>query len=223
VATLAVISRVNTGQSGPGSLAVAGGALWVAGAGQLTRVSLTTGTIDRVVRLPHANSSSAGSDAAGTVLIVSTAYDGADVRIERRDPVTGALIRSTPPTSAVTAPWIGGVTGSDVWYAESGGMSGGVGRLNAVTLAQEPFSLNLNATNGIRAWVADGLVWVTQLAGGPKLNFCAAPGTGRDLAPLPLGAESGAVLAIGSKYLYVLPDTGNPVITRVPIPAACRA
>jgi hypothetical protein len=53
-----------------------------------------------------------GSDAAGTMLVVSTAYGGSDVRIERRDPVTGALIRSTPPTSAVTAPGIGGVIGS---------------------------------------------------------------------------------------------------------------
>ena len=55
-----------------------------------------------------------GSDAAGTMLVVSTAYGGSDVRIERRDPVTGALIRSTPPTSAVTAPGIGGVIGSGV-------------------------------------------------------------------------------------------------------------
>ena len=43
--TLAMISRLRLGQPGPGpgSLAVAGGALWLAGAGQLIRVSLTTG------------------------------------------------------------------------------------------------------------------------------------------------------------------------------------
>jgi hypothetical protein len=224
-ATLAVISRVRLGPPGPGpgSLAVAGGALWLAGAGQLIRVPLTTGAIIKVVRLPHSDSSDVGSDATGTVLVVSTAYDGSGVRIERRDPVTGALIRSTPPTSAVAAPGIGGVIGSDVWYAVSGGMGGGVGRLNVVTLAQEPFSLNWNATNAIRVWVANGLVWVTQAAGGPRLNFCAAPGTGHVLASLPLGgADSGIVRAIGSQYLYYLPNTGNPLLSRVPIPAGCR-
>jgi hypothetical protein len=164
-----------------------------------------------------------GSDAGGTVLVVSTAYSGGGVRIERRDPVTGALIRSTSPASAVAAPGIGGVIGSDVWYSLSSGMGGGVGRLNVVTLAQEPFSLNWNATNAIRVWVADGLIWVTQPAGGPRLNFCAAPGTGHVLAPLPLGgADSGIVQAIGSQYLYYLPNTGNPLLRRVPIPAACR-
>jgi hypothetical protein len=137
--------------------------------------------------------------------------------------VTGALIRSTPPASAVAAPGIGGVIGSDVWYSVSGGMGGAVGRLNVVTLAQEPFSLNWNATNAIRVWVADGLVWVTQPAGGPRLNFCAAPVTGHVLASLPLGgADSGIVRAIGSQYLYYLPNTGNPLLSRVPIPAACR-
>jgi hypothetical protein len=223
--TLAVISQVRLGQPGPGpgSLAVAGGALWLAGAGRLIRVSLTTGAISKVVRLPHSDSSDVGSDAAGTVLVVSTAYGGSGVRIERRDPVTGALIRSTPPASAVAAPGIGGVTGSDLWYSVSGGMGGGVGRLNVVTLAQEPFSLNWNATNAIRVWVANGLVWVTQAAGGPRLNFCAAPGTGHVLASLPLGgADSGIVRAIGSQYLYYLPNTGNPLLSRVRIPAACR-
>ena len=224
-ATLAVIGRVRLGQPGPGpgSLAVAGGALWLAGAGQLIRVSLTTGAIIKVVRLPHSDSSDVGSDAGGTVLVVRTADGGSGVRIERRNPVTGALIRSTPPASAVAAPGIGGVIGSDVWYSVSGGMGGAVGRLNVVTLAQEPFSLNWNATNAIRVWVADGLVWVTQPAGGPRLNFCAAPVTGHVLASLPLGgADSGIVRAIGSQYLYYLPNTGNPLLSRVPIPAACR-
>ncbi|HLK78432.1 MAG TPA: hypothetical protein VKU77_32885 [Streptosporangiaceae bacterium] len=223
--TLAVISRVRLGQPGPGpgSLAVAGGALWLAEGSQLIRVSLRTGAIIKVVRLPHTDRSDVGSDAAGTVLVVSTAYGGSDVRIERRDPVTGALIRSTPPTSAVTAPGIGGVIGSEVWYSVSGGMGGGVGRLNVVTLTQEPFSLHWNATNAIRVWVANGLVWVTQAAGGPRLNFCAAPGTGHVLASLPLGgADSGIVRAIGSQYLYYLPNTANPLLSRVRIPAPCR-
>jgi hypothetical protein len=102
-------------------------------------------------------------------------------------------------------------------------MGGGVGRLNVVTLAQEPFSLNWNATNAIRVWVANGLVWVTQAGGGPRLNFCAAPGTGHVLASLPLGGvDSGIVRAIGSQYLYYLPNTGNPLLSRVRIPAACR-
>ena len=51
------------------------------GAGQLIRVSLTTGAITKVVRLPHADSSDVGSDAAGTVLVVSTAGDTLTVQL----------------------------------------------------------------------------------------------------------------------------------------------
>lgn len=220
--TLVVTGRVRT-EPGSGSIAVAGGALWVAGAGHLIRVSLVTGAITRLIRLPHAATSSVGSNAAGTVLFVATAADGgADVRIERRNPVTGVIIRSTPPAIAIAAPEIGGVIGPDVWYAQSGGMSGAVGRLDVVTLAHKPFSLGWNASNAIRVRTADGLVWVTQPGGGPRLNFCAAPATGRILSSLPSGAGSGTVLAIGGKYIYYLPETSDQVITRVRIPASCR-
>jgi len=220
--TLVVTGRVRT-EPGAGSMTVAGGALWVAGAGHLIRVSLLTGAITRLIRLPHTATSSVGSDATGTVLFVATAADdGPDVRIERRNPVTGVMIRSTPPMIAIAAPGIGGVIGSDVWYARSGGMSGTVGRLDVITLAQKPFFLGWNASNAIRVRATDGLVWVTQPGGGPRLNFCAAPGTGRVLASLPSGAGSGTVLAIGGKYIYYLPSTSNQVITRVRIPASCR-
>lgn len=220
--TLAVTGRVRM-DLGADSLAVAGGALWVAGTDRLTRVSLSTGTVTRQLRLPHAATSSVGSDATGAMLFTATAAEGgADVRIERRNPVTGALIRSTPPTIAVAAPLIGGAIGRHIWYSQSGGMSGGVGRLDADTLAPVPFSLGWNATNAIRVRVVDGLVWVTQPGGGPRLNFCAAPGTGRVLSSLPAGASSGTVLAIGGTYLYYLPDTTNQVITRVRIPARCH-
>jgi hypothetical protein len=35
-------------------------------------------------------------------------------------------------------------------------------------------------------------------------------------------AEVRAAGVIGSQYLYYLPNTGNPLLSRVPIPAACR-
>jgi len=71
--------------------------------------------------------------------------------------------------------------------------------------------------------VADGLAWVTEGVT-PSHDDCAAPGTGRVLAriPLPDPGQDG-VLAVSGRYVYYESPAGNGFyVKRVRVPAACR-
>ena len=115
-------------------LAAAGGALWVTSGGRLLRVSPRTAKVTAVIPLPGVFSS--GVDASAAILIVSEADGGGLGSVQRRDPVTGALIASHP-MGGVTAPGIG-VIGSGVWVAEPTGMLGYIERFSTATMAPDP-------------------------------------------------------------------------------------
>ena len=141
-------------------LAVAGGALWMAAGDRLLRVSLTTGQVIATIPLPGSYSSDVAANQGGTVLVASEADDGGLGRVQRRDPVTGALIASHQMIG-VAAPGIGGLIGSGVWVAEATGMMGYIERFRTVTMAPD-LATEVGGTNGIDVTVADGLAWVTE-------------------------------------------------------------
>jgi hypothetical protein len=70
-------------------------------------------------------------------------------------------------------------------------MMGYVQRLDAATMTAEGSacqeggrtSSGVEGTNDVTARLASGLLWVTQIAGGPARNYCANPVTGREIAP----------------------------------------
>ena len=204
-----------------GHLAVAGGSLWVAGGDRLLRVSLTTGQVIAVILLPGAYTSDVAANGRGTVLVVSEANDGGIGSVQRRDPVTGALLASHP-MFGVTAPALGGVIDSGVWVSEPTGMLGYVERFRAATMTPEP-ATDVSGTNGIRAAVADGVVWVTDDVGGARRSYCANPVTGRRIATLPLpDLDQDRLLAVSGRYLYYdVPASSGFYLKRVPVPAAC--
>lgn len=202
------------------NVAVAGGALWVSDGNRLTRVSPRTGTVLAVVALPGAYSSWVG--ASGSDLVVGEANDSGVGSVQRRDPVTGALIASHPMLG-VTAPRIGGVIGSGVWVSEPTGLLGYVERFSIATMAPEP-ATDVEGTNGINVRVADGVTWVTDQASVNR-NYCADPVTGRRLAPIPF-PDSGQdyLLAISGRYVYYQAPAGNGFrLERLAIPAGCLA
>lgn len=217
-----------------GSIAVAGGGLWVTGGNRLLRLSLPGGQVVISIPLPGAASSDVASNATGTVLVVGEATDLGVGSIERRDPVTGALIATSPPVIGVAAPRVGGVVDGQVWVSEGTGMMGYVRRYDLTPLAPagracsqgRSSSSCVGGTNAIRASVADGLVWITQAAGGPTRQVCLDPTTRRVLSSLPL-AGNDAIVGIGIHHLYVLEPTAPTVtgqtVTQVPIPHACTA
>lgn len=220
-------------QTGVGSMAVAGGGLWVTTGDRLLRLSLSDGSILASVSIPGAVGSDVASDAAGTILIDGRLSQGGGA-VERRDPTTGTLIASYP-MSGVTAPRVTGVVGGSVWVSEATGMMGFVERLDATSLRPAPTDpaycapsstpTCISGSNAINATTANGLVWITQNSGGDERNHCADATTGKTLAPLALPQPADdEVVAIGPADVYfTFYNAGAYRLAYKPIPTACRA
>ncbi len=227
--------RVGTGGERLGVahlLVVAGGGLWVAGGNRLLHLSLPDGTITASIALRGAASSDLSANAAGTVLVVGEAASGGRGAVQRRDPVTGALLASFP-MMGVTAPTVAGPVGSAVWVSEASGMMGYVQRLDAATMTAQgsacqeggTTSTCVEGTNDVTASLAGGLLWVTQIAGGPARNYCADPATGREIAPLqlPQPAQDEVVAITPDRIYYAAPGPGaGQYLRQEGIPSACR-
>ena len=208
--------------AGAGQAAFAGDAIWVDGGDLLVRVASGAVTKELSIAFPGADDSSVGASPDGTVLIVAETRDGIGT-VQRRDPMTGALLASSA-TNGVLSPAIAGVIDGGVWLAAPTGMMGFVERLETASLSPEQ-STEVGGTNGIYVRVADGALWVTDPVGGAAKNYCADPITGRVRAPLPLSNLSqDQLLAVGAGVLYYAgfnsSDNGWRIAT-VPVPAAC--
>jgi len=207
------------------NLAVAGGALWVTSGSRLLRVALRTGQVTAVIPLPGAFSSGVGASADGTVLVVSEASDGGLGSVQRRDPVTGALLIASHPMFGVVAPRIGGITGSGVWVTEPTGMQGYIERFSTATMAPDP-ATDVTGSNGIDVRVADGVTWVTEQVNS-RHDYCADPTTGRVLGRIPLpNPQQDDVAAVAGRYVYYLAPAGTGAgfyLRRLSVPAGCRA
>ena len=204
-----------------GDLAVAGGALWAADGNRLLRVSLPAGRVTAAVPLPGAFTSVLSASAGGTVLAVGEADDGGLGSVQRRNPVTGALIASHP-MYGVTAPRVG-VIGSGTWVAEPTGMLGYIERFSTATMTPDP-ATEVGGSNGIDVRVAGGLAWVTEGVN-PRHDYCADPVTGRVLGRIPLPGPA-SVLAITGRYVYYqvpAPDETGSYLRRLAVPAGCLA
>jgi hypothetical protein len=202
-------------------LAVADGILWAADGSRLLRVSLKTGQLITSIALPGAAASDVAASKNGTVLVVSEATDGGLGQVQRRNPVSGAVLASRQMVG-VTAPEIGGIISSGVWVAEPTGMMGYIERLNVATMAPDP-ATDVGGTNGIGVTVAGGLAWVTERAN-PGHDYCADPVTGHVLARISLpDPAQDDVLAVSGRYAYYESPAGHGFyLKRVTVPAACR-
>jgi hypothetical protein len=223
-------SGLNDGVAG--AMANAGGWLWVGNSDQLDRVSPSSGQITALVPIRNGGGIDVAANSAGRVLVVSEGHELA--RVQRRDPHTGRLIAQSPIYQGVTAPYIGGVFDNSVWISQAGGMMGSVQRLALGTLKPTRFAgaqpgpgapapPMIFGTNGIGARVLDGILWVTQLAGGRQRNYCGDPLTGRSLAPLALGAQA-LLLTVDTSGVYYIVDVSNQTgqeLARAPINRRC--
>jgi len=230
-ASLGVIGKqalpglVERDQDGFGSLAVAGGWLWVGSWSDLFRVSLTSGKITGTRQIPGAHGIDVAADAKGDMLIDSEGDQAAYV--QRRNPVSGALLAQSADIPSRTKPHIGGVFGGDVWISVAEGMMGYVGPLSTSTLKPVAFAgaqpepdvtdpdATIWGTNAVTARVIDGVLWVTAPPGGSKRNYCGSPITGVSRAPLGLGA-SATVLTVGpGRNIYYVTNGSTDVRQRL--------
>ena len=229
--TLAVTGklRISDGRylnsnGGDNHLSVAGGALWAVAGDRLVRVSPRTGKAEKVIDLAGGYSTSVAGSPSGSFLIVSVADSGGRGSMQRRDPVSGALLASRP-TEGVTAATIGGITGSGVWAAQPTGMQGFIQRYSTTTL--EPVDgTAVEGSNGIRVVVANGLAWVLRAGPEENVSYCASPVTGKKLAAisLPHPAQDDVIGIWGHEVYYAAPasqDEGS-YLKRAAVPAACR-
>ena len=217
---------------GRGSMAIAGGSMWLAAGTHLDRFSETNAALKESLVVDGAASSDVASNASGSVLLVEEANTEGLGQLQRRDPTTGQLLDDSSAIGGIVDPFVQGVMGNEVWVSESTGNEGYTRLYNLENL--QPVgpacdeglsnSMCIDGTNGISARGINGLLWVTQPAGGPMRNFCATS-DGRILSAIPdIGEEP--ILAIGSRYLYTLtnqvaPDKGQ-TLTEVAVPSACR-
>jgi hypothetical protein len=224
-----------------GSMVVAGGWLWIGIATTVDRVSLRDGRVTRVVRVlsrPANVGIQVASDARADVLLLSVEDAGnggaGKAHLELRDAATGALIAISRQFDGATRPYIGGIVDGQVWLSEGTGLMGYVEQthLSPVSSIGQPgpalgtgraTATLIPGTNGISAHLSDGILWVTQIAGGPERNYCADPATGRPLAPIGY-SESAAFLTADNSFVYFVPDTNRRAdqVAREPIDPRCR-
>ncbi len=218
---LPVVGASYTGVGAGSRVAIAGGALWVTGGDRLLRVSLTSGRLLTAITLAGAFTSNVAANSGGTVLVVDEAANTGFGSVQRRNPVTGALLASHS-AAGVTAPELGGVIDSGVWASVPTGMLGYAERFTVATMAPDT-GTDVGGTNGIRTTVADGVVWITDGVGGAGRNYCANPVTGHRLATIPLpNLDQDYLLAVSPRSLYYeAPASNGSYVRTVAVPAAC--
>jgi hypothetical protein len=207
-----------------GSLAEAGGKLWV-GAGGLDRVSLTTGRVEHVVKLPFRGPVRLVADRSGRILIASLGFES-PVRVVRLNPRSGAIQAQTtlPPSSS--PPVLAGILDGGVWIEEAIGAKTTVARLDTDTLKQTNTRALAQPGDRVSVRVLNGLLWVTEPLGHTNLNYCADPVTGSlsvELPPLP--GDSVLLAADASTIFYTdVPVNAHSVkLESAPISHRCRA
>ena len=207
-----------------GSMAIAGGELWV-GDGTLDRVSLTTGKLDKVVTPPHSGPVQVAAGADGRILLASLGYSH-PTYIARLDPRTGAVLATTTVPHSFTQPTVAGIVGSGAWIENTVGTKVTAQRLDATTLHATPTRAWPRSATDVSLRVLDGVLWVTRPDGGANVNYCANPVTGRPLVTLPpLRGDSVFLGADASSFYFTdVPVNAHSVkLERAPISRTCGA
>jgi outer membrane protein assembly factor BamB len=225
-ATLAVTGRFRTpaecytaGYSRDDVIATIDGMLWMECQNRLAEFQIPSGKLVRTVTLSGspADESDAGVSAGGGVLIDSylSASNGG---LQRRNPVTGALIASSPQLLGPAPASFGGIVAGGVWIAQPTGMLGFIERYTVATM--KPVAATaVGGPNYINALIADGHLWASgaDLTRQHPVDYCANEITGREIRQLPISAIYDELLAVGPHDYYYY--SGH--LEKAPVPAAC--
>ena len=212
-ASLAVRSRVSVPTSGStegitGSLATAGGHLWV-GAGTLDRVSLATGRVGMALSPRHPGPVQLAADGSGRVLLASLGYQH-PTYLARLDPRTGAQLTEVTVARSAPQPTLGGVIDGVAWIENAIGRRTMAARVDLATLKASTPSAWAAASERVSARVIDGNLWVTEARGEDNVNFCADPRT---------GAQRGQLIVLPGDSVFLTADRASVYFTYVPINA----
>jgi hypothetical protein len=207
-----------------GSLAAAGGHLWV-GAGTLDQVSLATGRVDRVVTPNRRGPVQLAADRTGRTLLAVLGYEH-PTYVARLNPNTGTPLAEIAIPRSVSQPTVGGIVDGGAWLENTIGTQTTTWRINAETLKATNTSARSVTNNRISVRVMDGVLWVTHPLRSENLNYCADPVTGRPLAQLPpLRGDSVLLTADATNIFYTdLPVNGHSIkLETAPISLECTS
>jgi hypothetical protein len=213
VRALTVLPGGGTGPEYSGSLAVAGGRLWVVNRNTLVRVSLRTGRVTASRRFSRAIAglgNAVAADQSGRTLVLTVAGPKTDSHVELLNPDSGVAIATSPMVHGDTQD-IAGVIDGGAW-------------INGFTSTDGPVrvdlrTLKVTGTVGrfpLTARVFDGIVEISRYGKGPMR--CVDPVTGRTLAPLP-----DVVAAEGRTAYVTVQRRGIPEIHRETLDPRCLA
>ncbi|HEY4830642.1 MAG TPA: hypothetical protein VIH85_27995 [Solirubrobacteraceae bacterium] len=183
-----------------GSLAVAGGHLWI-GNGVLDRVSLQTGRVDRVVSPSHPGPVQVAADPGGRVLLASLGYEH-PTYVARLNPDTGAPLSELTVPESDTQPSLGGVLDGGAWVENTVGYRTSAWRIALGTFKVTRADVVNTGASRLSIRTIDGVLWVTEPLGQDNLNYCADPVTGRPLARLPLLPGDSVLLTADETSLF---------------------
>lgn len=229
--TLQVMSRTRlSGRPGSRSLAVAGASLWVGDGDRLDDVAVIGGSIVGRIPVHGASQLQLATGPAGRTLLVSAGNGSGVGYVQRRDGSTGALLATSLRYLGVTEPELGGTAAGRLWLTEATGTAGSilevwVGSLRPIRVAipSPPAATPFVApSNGVSAQVIDGVLWVSQSRGGPQLNYCADPVSGRPRGTLPVDVRLGQLLTADAARIYYLSPGSGTTLSTAAIPARCR-
>ncbi|HET9103740.1 MAG TPA: hypothetical protein VFN55_10345 [Solirubrobacteraceae bacterium] len=205
------------------SVASAGASIWVGDGGELDQVTAIGGQIVRRVPLPGAADIEVATGPGGQSLLVSEDNGSGLAHVQRRDPRTGALLAASARFLGAFHPFLGGTIANRLWLSEATGLQGYVQQLDAGTLRPTSATLPpLGTTNGVRASVDDGILWITQNGGRPSVNYCADPVTGRRRVTLPAPVDRGRVVAEDAARIYYVTESFPGALMSLRIPRRCR-
>jgi hypothetical protein len=210
-----------------GTLAVAGGWLWVGGFARLDRVSLATGELSGTVPVPGAQAVLVAADSSGGTLVAGIGDHGGAGYVQRREPATGALLASSAQIGGTTAPDVGAVIDGGLWLVEPTGNMAYIARLDLTTLKRAHVDPPQSQTRGnMSAQTFDGVFWISQPGAAAERNYCADPITGRPLASLHVPRAS-EFLTADARYVYldqanIGGDARAVLLTREAVSPRCR-
>jgi hypothetical protein len=202
-----------------GTLAVAGGQLWV-GTGSLQRVSLATGRVNHVVHLGYPGAVAVAADRTGRILLASVGIIH-PTYVVRLNANSGMPRRRSASFWSSSEPSIGGIIDGGAWINDTSGMTSSYSRLNAATLKPTPVPGKQLGGNRSFAQLIDGILYITKPGRSELITYCGDPATGQLRARLPLPRDGTLLAADAASVFYQPPGTTD--LERTPTDPRCTS
>jgi hypothetical protein len=204
-----------------GSMASAGGWIWVADVDRIVRLASANGSISAVVMFPNSGGLSVTGDGGRTLM----ALGGSDlVRAFRLNPVDGSVLATSKPFLGAGSGTFGGIIDGGIWMYMGTGHLGFGARMRLPDLRTTPTPFEQRyTTQYINVHVVDGFLAVSGVPPSVSDVYCADPVTGRSRARLHSAAGDNFLTADSHHFILARYRSASSVadIVSVPVDPRC--